>query len=208
MDYRIPLTIGITGHRNLRPDDIPGMEADLREFIGLLHLRFPHTPLLMISGLAEGADRLAVRIAMELHIPFLAVLPMRTDLYREDFPESVEEFDLLLGQAEQVIECPSSTIDSQPMDRNRGYQDLGAWLVRNSAILVTLWDGVTTNPAPGGTADVVRSFLSGQGSLNPQGSELLALPQCGAVFHIHAIRSISPAQRISGCKQVVEHGQK
>jgi len=61
----LPLVIGITGHRALRPVDRAGLEAWVRAVFEDLRKRYPATPLVLLSPLAEGADRLATRVALE-----------------------------------------------------------------------------------------------------------------------------------------------
>jgi hypothetical protein len=55
----LPLVIGVTGHRDLRSEDRETLAGRLREIIAELRVRYPHTPLILLSPLAEGADRLA-----------------------------------------------------------------------------------------------------------------------------------------------------
>ena len=62
-DCRVPLVLGVTGHRDLAHDDLPNLEAEVAKFIADLKRLCPGTPLVVLSQLAEGADRLAARVA-------------------------------------------------------------------------------------------------------------------------------------------------
>ena len=71
----VPLTLAVTAHRHIRSDEIPVLERRLRSTFVDLARRFPDTPLRLLSGLAEGGDRLAARVALELDLDVIAALP-------------------------------------------------------------------------------------------------------------------------------------
>src|SRR5437016_2401877 len=61
-------------------------------------------PIIGLSSLAEGADRLVARVALAYGAKLIAPLPMPPDEYRRDFepglkPTAAEEFDRLKDQA-------------------------------------------------------------------------------------------------------------
>lgn len=60
-DLSVPLTLSVTGHRDLRADEIPAVETRLHELFDLLARRYPDTPLRLLTPLAEGGDRVAAR---------------------------------------------------------------------------------------------------------------------------------------------------
>src|SRR5262249_57072678 len=64
-DFAMPLTIGATGHRDLRPEDIPRLVEAVAGVLGALRAACPDTPFVVISPLAEGADQLVARVALE-----------------------------------------------------------------------------------------------------------------------------------------------
>lgn len=53
----VPLTLGVTGHRDLLREEIPAIESRLRELFHQLARRYPDTPLRLLTPLAEGAAR-------------------------------------------------------------------------------------------------------------------------------------------------------
>ena len=77
----LPFVIALGGHRDLRAEDVPGLEARVTDILTGLASRYPHTPLLLLSSLAEGADRLGARVAFRLGIGVVAVLPLPRDEY-------------------------------------------------------------------------------------------------------------------------------
>ena len=61
---RIPLTVGVTGHRAIRPQDVPALTAGVKGALTELGQRYPHCPLVMLTDLAEGASQLCARAAL------------------------------------------------------------------------------------------------------------------------------------------------
>lgn len=190
----LPLVIGITGHRDLRDEDRATLGARIREIITGLQSRYPHTPLLLLSPLAEGADRLAARAALECGARLCVSLPMPKAIYEADFqaPESLAEFNDLLRRAERWFELPllppntESKIIRQGEPRNRQYAYVGAYIARHSQILIALWDGLASD-AEGGTAQIVRFKLLGVPEHSAFADEVnspLDPAESGPVYHV------------------------
>lgn len=111
--------------------------------------------LVLLSALAEGTDRLAASVALELGGWELhAVLPFDVSAYEADFrspdspPESLPEFRSLLSRASHC-----TTLDGVPGSFD-AYVPLGRVLVDQSDLLIAVWDG-QRGRGPGGTANVV-----------------------------------------------------
>ena len=108
-------------------------------------------PGVILSSLAEGADRLVARVGLEFPgVDLHALLPLAPEDYRRDFASAASraEFDALLARASSVEVLP-------PADtREAAYVNAGRVLVDRCDAVVAIWDG---GPArgPGGTADVV-----------------------------------------------------
>src|ERR1700691_3877218 len=109
IEGKVSLVLAITGHRDLDPDDYGRLETQIGNIFSELGEKYPATPLLLLSGLADGADRIAARAAKAKTIPYIAVLPMTVESYRKDFehPSSKVEFDELLSGADRCIELPT-----------------------------------------------------------------------------------------------------
>jgi hypothetical protein len=56
---RIPLVVGITGHRDPAAVSVAAVEEAVRAILRSIRRSPPKTPLFVLSALAEGADRLA-----------------------------------------------------------------------------------------------------------------------------------------------------
>src|SRR5262245_23373182 len=105
---RLPLVIGVTGHRDLRDQDVPELERQVAAVIARLRRDYlggdRSTPIVILSALAEGADRLVARVALAEGARLIAPLPLPPDEYRRDFepglePGNIAEFEQLLAQA-------------------------------------------------------------------------------------------------------------
>src|SRR5262245_45324555 len=107
----LPIVIGIVGHRNLRAEDIPSLEQKVREFLQEMKDKYPSTALVLLSALAEGADRLAARVALDLGYRLVAPLPFPKEEYLKDFEtaKSREEFENLLHRTDRwfALDPPS-----------------------------------------------------------------------------------------------------
>jgi hypothetical protein len=169
LEVRAPLIIGVTGHRDLRPQDLEALSEQVRQVLLKLKSRYSSTPLVMLSALAEGADRLAAKVAIEPGVDarLIAPLPMPRQAYGEDFKEgdSLAEFNDLLGKAERWFELPlpADTCEEglrQPKQRDRQYEAVAKFIARESQILIALWDGVKIG-LQGGTSQVVRFQTEG-----------------------------------------------
>src|SRR5579875_778615 len=201
-DLLLPLMVGATGHRDLDPDAVPDLTAKVHEIFLELRRNSPYTPIVVMSGLAEGADRLIARAALAAGIDaeLIAVLPMDRETYIHDFetPESIAEFDTLIGWAREMIRLDRSlhggSINSDPGNDARmlAYQRLGRFLASRCHVMVALWDG--ERGQPGDTAEVVDRMLT-RGSASDSGDGAAkTFNVAGPVFQIvtprlrHAMR--------------------
>ena len=166
--------IGVTGHR---PNKMKQGNGRLRENViqALEGLRAdnPHHHFIVLSPLAEGADRMVAELAMEVLNASLQVpLPLPYDLYVSDFEsaESVEEFKRLVGIAEYYYEMPLRfgnirELASQRNNeaRNQQYALAGAYIAQRCDRLLAIYDGQLENGAgaTGGTGQIVRWYSEG-----------------------------------------------
>src|SRR5260221_10021632 len=104
----LPLVIGFTGHREFRDEDVPRIEAKVREIFTSLQSKYPSTPITLMTSLAEGADRIGAYIAIEMGIECIAPLPMKPEIYLDDFimEESRQEFHDLLSKCSRWFTMP------------------------------------------------------------------------------------------------------
>ncbi|EKO39307.1 MAG: hypothetical protein B193_1989 [Solidesulfovibrio magneticus str. Maddingley MBC34] len=204
----IPIVIGVTGHRLLREADRPALMAAFSRILGQLRRDYPHTPFLVLSALAEGADRLAAWVALDFPGTQLgALLPLPPAEYLHDFAgdDSRAEFQNLLDAAATRIVVSQPQGDTaldlrQPEVRVRQYAKVGAAIVNNCHILAAFWDGLEGEP--GGTADVVGYKLLG---IPPHlfCRTLLEPMETGPVAHIATPRQSRPATEATVAPGVV-----
>jgi hypothetical protein len=193
---RLPIIVGVTGHRDVRPEDTEALRAAIGAiFEGLLQ-DYPSTQLLALTPLAVGADRLFADEALARGIPFRVPLPLPLDEYVKDFNETeLAEFERLVRCADSApylvgfVDDNDAANVSEPARRAKQYALVGAHIVRAAHVVVALWDGKPSDKV-GGTADVVDFRLGGVPrdylSFKPT---LLDAPELGAVYHIPTPRA-------------------
>jgi hypothetical protein len=197
---KIPLTIGITGHRDLRTEDEDILRKSVRKIFQLLQKRYPHSPLQLLSPLADGADRLVAEVALAENVQLIVPLPIPQDLYEIDFqtPTSKQEFENLLEQATQVFELSllegntRENIHQYGEARSKQYALVGAYIARHSHILLALWDGIPLGKS-GGTSEIVQFKRTGDMKdlpkrYKPQHGPL-DIADTGPVFHVITSRA-------------------
>ncbi len=179
--YRI--RIGITGHRRL--DDPAAVQEVARRAIDA---EIPHlysktscqtiervraagtTPIsyLVLTALAEGADRFVARALLEAPGARLcAVLPLSVDDYLDDFATqaSKREFCELFALSRNPVQLRTRRIaeggqspDGQAELRHKSYKAAGEYLVDHSDVIIAVWDGEPAR-GKGGTAETVEYAL-------------------------------------------------
>ena len=191
-DGRLPIVIGVTGHRHLRAADLPMLREHVRELFRRLRRRYPSTPLRILTALAEGADRLVAEVALEEGHELLAPLPLEPADYERDFPDSVEEFHSILRRVppEQVFVLPQDELPhpEAPTARERHYRAVGLFIAQQSHFLLALWDGQQA-ASNAGTCAVVRMKLEGPNGTPEAGLQPLDAEDGGPVYHVHTPRA-------------------
>lgn len=143
------MRIAVTGHRTLT--EPARVAADVDTVLGVIARLYPKRRLMVLSALAEGADRLVAERALARgDAGLVAVVPMPDEEYERSFatPASVDEYRRLRDRAEEVVTLPPA---GSP---EAAYARLGEWLVEQCDDLITVWDGKDAR-GPGGTAEVV-----------------------------------------------------
>jgi hypothetical protein len=188
-----PLVIGVTGHRDLRSEDLEKLKDKVRKILAELRERYRSTPFILLSPLAEGADTLVAQVALEIGAELVVPLPMLRRLYEKDFqtPESLETFRRLADQA-YIFEMPMLSSEADVARggeaRDRQYQQTGRYIARQSQILIALWD-CTLSEKTGGTAEVVGFQL--QGAEESADCDLQP-PELFPVYHVVTPRISNP----------------
>lgn len=231
----VPLVIGVAGHRDPRPQDLPLLRERFRNLITALLERLPHTPLLLLNGLAAGMDSEAADIYLELISeqrqlhptgPFhqlVAALPKPRALYlAEDFlgngsaAEVAERqrLERLLAACDAVLDgsnCPELALPepSNGQERDpfdpRCYGRQGVFLVRHCYLLVAFSNGIDSGKV-GGTSQTVAMQRGEVYPLFLQVDEVIAAREPGVVVEITTPR-VSDATRICPVGQVRYWGE-
>ncbi|OUS08137.1 hypothetical protein A9Q96_01340 [Rhodobacterales bacterium 52_120_T64] len=164
--------IGVTGHRDPLPEQIPALKATVAGALEGLVGRFKSTPISVVTGLAEGADTIVTEVALEMGLDVTALLPMPKPIYEADFKgEALTVFRNLINDPRiKVLELPIIGEHALADMSDQSYRDdqydlLKNYLVRRSNLLLALWDGEITH-LRGGTSDVVLSYLCGEVGLS------------------------------------------
>lgn len=161
-----PFMVGVSGHRDLDPDDITRLREAVTDFVEQLKTHLPDTELRLIVGMAEGADLLVAETALGLGVPVEAVLPMPLGQYAADFDAKTLAClkDLLRRPQVRCVELSAAVAAagaSGPHSREQRdamYANLTDTIIRRSSLLLALWDGRSSH-LPGGTADTVLRYL-------------------------------------------------
>lgn len=178
---RVPIVLAVTGHRVIPKQDEEALCKSVTEELILIKKSNTNSPCVLISALAEGADRLVANCALDLGWQLCAVLPLTQEDYETDFHDekSVKEFRELLSRSTWV-----KVIDKKHHLRPACYHALGLWLSQQAQMLVALWDGEQAR-GPGGTAEVIQTFREGVALAQP------ILPDAGPVIHIQTRRLLN-----------------
>jgi len=163
---RVPLRIGVTGHRDLDPADVDHLRKTVEGLLGQLRQRLPGIHVELVSGMADGADRIAAEAALAVGMNVHALLPMPLDMYLDDFDEASQRHlrALLADPRVQTteLELPLG-IDREQASvhgwaRDALYVALAERLREGTSILLAMWDGEDRG-LPGGTGDTVLRYL-------------------------------------------------
>ena len=183
----LPLVVGVTGHRYLDENDeaekknAAELKNAVKDYFRVLGSECPHTPILLISPLAQGADQLVAGAALELRkdpkqpldVELLAPLPMPEKIYLQDFQgeehaAAIAEYHRLSKLASRTIEMPllSDEKDFDDPDKSEQarqiqYLLVGTFVARHCHILMALWDR-KDEQGMGGTGQIVRFKRTGR----------------------------------------------
>jgi hypothetical protein len=124
--YRIPLLVGVAGHRDLVPAEVPGIREAVEKLLRALRDAHADVCIRLLCSLADGADLLVAGIAAELDIDVVALLELpaaecRAALGSDDARLT---FDHILQRAE-ILDA----------------ENAGALIALYSSLLIVIWNG-------------------------------------------------------------------
>jgi hypothetical protein len=170
---RVAIRVGVTGHRpnRLETADHGSLRRQIEEALKIIRgatqkaatnseSGYASTEALLriISPLAEGADRLVADEGIKLGFELQCPLPFRKDEYELDFrtAESRKHFHNSLKLATAILELDGSRKSAQT--ENIAYERVGRTVLRNSDVLIAIWNGEHAE-GKGGTAQIVREAV-------------------------------------------------
>ncbi len=173
---RVRIRIGITGHRGppkLPDESVASIRAAIDRVLAVIveegrkaqivynactPAQEAATPeFVIISSLAEGADRLVADAGIAAGFTLEAILPFHRKEYARDFKaeESQATYEGLMQRASAVFE-----LDGDATDRSRAYETAGLIMLANIDLLIAIWDG-NAAAGVGGTAQIIGRAVSG-----------------------------------------------
>jgi hypothetical protein len=185
---RLTVRVGVVGHR---PDKLiaatsgqverqlkrvfAAIDTAANELLGAADGCYANGPPLarLVSGFAEGADRLAVN-ACPANWEIEAILPFPRDAFIETLvthgdndAHTRESFDAALKKARTVTELSPPPEDAyadrhdgtEKQRRQKGYADAGSYFLRQIDVLIAIWDGKP--PRVAGTGAIARHAFDG-----------------------------------------------
>jgi len=150
----------VTGHRSVAFAESEELRASIRRVLDLVsqlarelveedpELYDPSSPILrLISPLAAGADRVVAEEALKLGFKLHCPLPFSRGEYANDLPPP--DFELL-SRADAVLE-----LDGKRARADEAYEAMGHTVLRQSDLLLAIWDGEKARGL-GGTGQMVQ----------------------------------------------------
>jgi hypothetical protein len=156
-ESKVPFFVGVVGHRQLRPEEIPRLQQEFDAHIESLLKKLRKTRIIVLTGNAEGADWIPQASKFRDRFSICAVLPFARDEYVKDFPTKKQraEFDQALNQCDYVLVSPHSPSGRVTGKlRDKAYRDCARWMSDNSNLLIGFWDGMEPKGV-GGTSETI-----------------------------------------------------
>ncbi len=203
--YKIPFLIGVVGHRDLVPAELPAIRAAVEQLLRRICDTYADVTPTLLTSMADGADLLVAEVAAELNIPILAVLPMPAEQCRAELESDASRasFDRIYARCERLeVALPDNgtkpTREPSPEEkRDLQFQRAGAFVARYSSLLIAIWDGLDTEHAAG-TARVVEYRRYGMQPPDDEGTlpvhMLLTAQDNDLMYEIRCARRSRPAR--------------
>jgi hypothetical protein len=147
---RVPLIVGVTGHRDLAPADEPPLRDALRALLDEIGRGMPHTQIAVLAVLRRGAGLLGAEVALDAGLDVIGCVAGTPETCARDLAEPDA------SRFRAVVRRCSRLAVVEPEDSDPGGATAAASHVAfHSHILIALWDGAMPRTL-GATAAVVR----------------------------------------------------
>jgi len=94
-DLKIPLIIGVTGHRDIAEEDKEKLEEKISDIFEYILYKYKNTPIILLTPLADGADRIVAKVALNEKfrdkITISVPLPFDEQTYQTTFGVTVKK---------------------------------------------------------------------------------------------------------------------
>lgn len=159
----VPLLVGVVGHRDLLPGEVPAIRAAAERLLRAIRDQQPDVPVRLLSAQAEGADLLVADVALELGIGITAVLPYSAPRCRADLTNDAARavFDRTMAGAERLELAPAADGHADDPEgarevRDRLFERAGDLVALHSSLLIAVWDGLDTEHRAGTAQSIKR----------------------------------------------------
>jgi len=110
-NFKIPFVLGVTGHRDIEQGCLEGIKDRLREIYDFVTKEYADTPIILLSPLADGADRIAVEVAQEDKyrdkIAVSVPLPFDVETYKATFAKGMLNYKKASDERKEALEKES-----------------------------------------------------------------------------------------------------
>lgn len=197
MNDAIPLMISVTGHREIAESQKSVVRQAVQDLLRSLRMKYPNTPLVILSPLAAGVDAWVAEAALELPdvpVELCAVLPWPKDVEDQIASGDGSRWGAgLISRATQKLQLPlpmDVTVDelrNEPNKREARFDAVGRYIARHGQILLAVWNGCSSD---GSHSAKVIEYHS-KGAASPLGPQVTPLdrPELSAVYHIPIARA-------------------
>lgn len=216
--HRIPVFIGVTGHRNIRADgeDLIQLKEAVKGAITEICSNCKYTDFILLTSLAAGADQIAAEAVNEMaedprnrkkSIRFAAVLPMdqkeyfsRETSHGPDFTDEQRRNAELLMRSKHcafVYTLPNqnrSSMDGDISQTDLQFREAARFISDSSFAGIALWDGMLAPDIQAGTGSTVRDFLHGK-AYHRSSFPYITIPETRPIYHIYTPREGAPVRK-------------
>ncbi len=141
----VPLLVGVVGHRDLVPDEVPAIRDAVEQLLRALRQAQPDVRIKLLSAQAEGADLLVADVAHELGIEVIALLPFPAAQCRAELTSDAARalFDRTMVGAQKLEITPAvgtvAGILTQPDEtRDRQFERAGDLIALHSSLMIAV----------------------------------------------------------------------
>lgn len=199
---KVPIFIGVTGHRNPRMEENDKIKLDeaLDRVFRDLSGKCRHTEFILLTSLAAGADQLVADYARRKGMRYGVVLPMDTDRYftrrgEDDVPD-FQDGDIKTAK-ELMEDLHCAFVYTMPEGNNSElsghdegqllFMETARFISDNCFAQIALWDGKLDDKTIAGTGATVRDSLHGM-TYRVSRFPGITIPETRPIYHIYTPR--------------------